>query len=332
MNKDIKTEEFLIEIYDMAKRRKTEEEIVGLLEGKYCYSRENLDKLFLKKFKMTLICYIKKMRLICAYEYWCANGCKSISEKESVFWLPQFKRKFKECFSYSPEEAYEKNVDLKSVLPNGELYKALSDSSIFEDFKIESKGIKIVLNEFNTLLFLMDQPVYKIPQLLWDKCQAEEDPLTRKLLIIASTRYYEEKKSENDNWISQPIEYVQEDLERLELYDVDNPILLGGMLFFHMKGFDKVFSTFKDKINEIIPFLYADDFGLWQMNDFYLSSYNYLKKYSLTMNVNIKLIAEYLDISVDETLNELWIRTKAGLLCYGEERYPESIYYNRNQD
>ncbi len=133
-----------------------------------------MDKILLDKYRITLTNYIKRIRLICAYDYWVSIGKPYLSEKKDLFGIIAFKSRFKKIFDCTPEDVKDKNVDLNSLLPGGEIYDVLEKSPCFNDFKITNKDVWIELDPKQCLIVYLSSPVYVFPQKLWLEISASD--------------------------------------------------------------------------------------------------------------------------------------------------------------
>ncbi|XME04313.1 hypothetical protein QYZ88_009090 [Lachnospiraceae bacterium C1.1] len=309
MDNDFKFELVIDTIDKYVYLKKNVSEILFLLEEEFNYSIERLDTLFISKYKTTLISYIKRKRLLCAYEYWVNNGCFPLTERISVFNIKQFKSKFNRSFGCSPENAKKENYDLTYLMPNSALFNQLNSYNFISNFHITTNNVKLKFEPVQCLITALQMNIYQIPKKSWDSIRNSKMDIEEiKLAILTSSYILRSQKN--------PVKIPSEELLLLDYYNIYSPEVIDNVINFYPNTLDALHEVFEKEINLILPYLGINS-NIYIPNDNFLSSFIAWRLFDSKSTIpNIDDFSKYCNKDTNETIQQLWYKCKIGLLRY----------------
>jgi len=305
------------EVYDSineyVERGEEVSKIRDYLSNKFHYAFDYIEDLFLDEYRLTIVKYTKMKKLQCAYHIWIQNGRPTLTGRAEFGGVTAFIEKFENAFGGTPEEIYDKDIDLDNFLPGGDVFSFLEDSDLIKNFRLKGHEIYVEINKNNVLRKLMSLPTFVIPQKIWKMITDSNnlDHEDKKQLIILLSEACERESLE----ISLRLEDYADRIEILELYNIEEPYESDGGLVFSPVIADSYRTLFEDEVDSIIDKLSIS--SLYPTNDAFMRTFATWKAGVLSQSGNtLKSFADYSKVDVQKVKALLWKYIKIGFIRY----------------
>lgn len=228
----------------------------GILDATW-YNKRYFDYLFKSITGKSLHSYIRDINYNTALKELSENK-QTLKQKESYHGINNFAQNFKRIYGISLEEALkEKSFTDDKCFTASEIEKIIeikNDVPLISTYDFINGLVHLTLRNDTLLLFIFSQKTYVIHKLLIDNLHPKDD-ISKKLMIILienAGKNFENKK------ITIQREDLENELEHLSVYNLDNPYEMDDYYFFTIAVPDVpvLFDVFKNLIYTYVGNIY----------------------------------------------------------------------------
>lgn len=299
------------------KERASVSQIKKDIEDRIGYNYQYFNKIFKSIIGCSLDEYIKKVHLLSIYDKWKVKKEK-IAQRDTYQDYKYFSYYFKRRFGCSINEVESKgDIVLKETITKEELIRMteqLDESVFISSYEIKDGKVNVIFDIERVLLEILRFKTYMLPidllqELNWNELSIE----SRRLLLIIFSRKLEEDNDELELFI--PEDELVKEYTALEMYDIDNPIVMNGYFVFSKvldDEFKPVFESFIDSCLNFISIVFPNGPETIKKYEELVDAINKCKGF-----VTVKRLSEKGNRTEKEIIDTLWEMAQKGLLKLG---------------